>query len=283
MGRMPLYPNIGNGYVGATLGCFPSNCGGDELARDDALQGRRHGRSGTSTSTSARSGSGSGSVNRVANGVVRVAGVYSGVGTKTQRAALPGVHSVFVTGAGGKAAEYAGSALDLENATFFNRTRLPGCGGAILEQRWFAHRGMRSVLVYEMELLHGPAGSGSDPSTASVAAMASCVVEMASCNQDATADVNVTVKHTPIAGVVTRSLTTKVPESNLTSLVTVVQHFDQVTDTVALTIGQSKRFIAALRTSLPDDGNQPTATAAADYATATATPDGTLRSTHAEA
>ena len=63
---LPLYPNVGNGYVGGTLGCF-QQLGGNEGPRATA-------------------------------GIVHVAGVFNGGGTGSKRAEVPGVHSVYVVG-----------------------------------------------------------------------------------------------------------------------------------------------------------------------------------------
>ena len=266
---MPLNTNIGNGFVGGTVGCFPSNCGG-------ALNGQ--------FGSSLRSGG----VNCIVNGVVHVAGVYSGAGTQSERAALPGVHAVWVEAAGPNGSdpvEFLGSALDLKGAMFLNRTRLPACGGATLEQRWFAHRENRSLLVYEMELLPKTGGAQSTSET--------CTVRLGSCNQpNSTAIEILTNSFDEMSGIETRLLRTRVPESNQTELVTVAQHFDRVPQLVSISsTAENQRvrsFIAAIRTSLPPDEGalnpkNPEAAAARDYAAASNQPVGALRQSHASA
>ena len=268
---LPLYPNIGNGYVGGTLGCFPSTCGSEVST----------GAAGAPRKTGAHAGTGS--TNCVVSGVLRIAGVYNGAGTRSVRAALPAVYSVFVTRAGGEPVEFAGSALDMQNATFRNRTKLPGCGGRVLEQRWYAHRAMRSVLVYEMELL----GSSS---AAEDGADESCVVELSSCNLNATGDVDVVSRpaEPPSSGaVVARNCTTRTPESRQAALVTVAMRFQPVGANVTMTPGQTTQFISAMRTSLPDDKHSraagPSAAAAADFAEAVSMPPAALHRSHAAA
>ena len=82
---------------------------------------------------------------------------------------------------GTRDAEYAGAAVDLSNGMVLNRTKLPSCGGVIVEQRWYAHRSNRSVLVYEMELV--APHSGVTPS---------CTVMLSSCNQATTPSMTTT-------------------------------------------------------------------------------------------
>jgi hypothetical protein len=291
LGPLPLYPAIANGYVGVTLGCFPATCGG---ALDDSGRRRR------STSTH-HERSGSGSTNCVSPGVLRIGGVFGGVGTASERVALPGVHSVYVTSAGGAEVVFAGSALDLENATFINRTRLPGCGGALLEQRWFAHRANRSVLVYEMTLMAASSstsapradGSGVGSGTGgekggSTPANVPCVVELISCNQNDNFNNAVKVSSAEDAnGVVTRNCTTTAAESNLTQPVFVAQRFQRVPSTVAMQSSETKRYVAAMVTSLADDRADerggPYAAAAVEFSSAIATPVDVLSATHARA
>eukprot|EP01043_Picozoa_sp_COSAG02_P009183 COSAG02_NODE_307_length_25111_cov_5.306693_23_plen_550_part_00 len=269
---LPLNANIGNGYVGATVGCFPQNCGG-------VLSGRQQ------VGSVLRSGG----VNCIVSGVIHVAGVYSGAGTQSERAALPGVHAVWVEAAGPNGTgpvEFAGSALDLKGARFLNRTRLPACSGATLEQRWFAHRDNRSLLVYEMELLP-PVGSVQSTS------VGSCMVRLGSCIQpNSTAMDALGHWFDETSGVETRLLRTRVPESNHTDYVTVAQHYDRVPELVALSTSsggsqQLRSFIAAIRTSLPDEGlfeaRNATAAAARDYAIAKNQSVKELRRSHARA
>jgi len=139
---LQLWPNIGNGYVGGVLGCFKTDIGTRGVAK----------------------GPGSvalGNLDPVATaGVVHVGGVFSGNGTFSDRAEVPGVHSVYPVAASAAvdfaetdSVSFAGAAIDFEKATFYNRTILHGCNDAVLEQRWYAHQVNRSVLVYEMELL----------------------------------------------------------------------------------------------------------------------------------
>ena len=91
-GRLPLYPAMANGYMGAPLGCFSTDGGGEGP-----------------TATA---------------GVVHVAGVFNGKGTNSKRAELPGMYSRYPTSAGGGPVCFGGAALDLEKGIFYNRTLL---------------------------------------------------------------------------------------------------------------------------------------------------------------
>jgi trehalose/maltose hydrolase-like predicted phosphorylase len=190
------------------------------------------------------------------------------------------VHSVFVTRAGGEPVGFAGSALDMRNATFLNRTRLPGCGGRVLEQRWYAHRALRSVLVYEMQLLGSTTGD---------AAAEDCVVELSSCNLNTTEDVDVVSRAEPrsAGAVVARNCTTKTPESDQAPLVTVAMRFHTVGTHVTLAPGKTERFVAVMRTSLPDDEQSsstgPSDAAAADFAEAVSVSPAVLQRSHVAA
>ena len=193
---LPLYPAVANGYLGMTLGCFKTD-------------GINEGPTATA-------------------GVIHVAGVFNGRGTNSRRAELPGLHSVFPTsasssasasasatsssssGGGGVGVVFAGAALDLEKGVFYNRTRLNGCGGAILEQRWYAHQAHRSLLVHEVELLGGTwAGDGS------------CVIAFGSCNVAAPSSVHTNATGSPPAGTAALRSTTLAPETPTTPLTTV--------------------------------------------------------------
>ena len=255
---LPLEANIGNGYVGFTLGCFRGTCGSQQLL-----------------GASMRSGG----TNCVRPGVVRVAGVYNGAGTQSARAALPGVHSVYAVNAGPNGVgevQFAGSALDLEGARFLNRSLLVACAGQVLEQRWYAHRALRSLLVHELELLPAAGNATRGPS---------CRIELASCNEQNTSAVDCVVRQTPEA--VSRTCTTRVPESSTEDVVEVVQHFRRVPDRVVLTPGQAIKFVAAIRTSLPEEGavasQNPAAAAASDFELAHNLSSASLRRSHDQA
>jgi len=204
---LPLYPNIGNGYFGGTLGCFPSTCGGSTGALEQS-----------------RARSQEGGTNCVVSGVLRIAGVYTGAGTRSVRAALPAVHSVFVTRAGGEPVEFAGSALDMQNATVLNRTKLLGCGGRVLEQRWYAHRSLRSLIVHEMELTGGADGS-------------KCAITFGNCNVASPSSVSTNTSNTPAPGTVELTSHTRLQETQTTPLVTVGQAYNPVTDTEIMPTG----------------------------------------------
>jgi hypothetical protein len=263
---LPLYPNYGNGYLGGVLGCF---------AQDTIPEGP--------TATA---------------GVVHVGGVFAGKGDASQRAEIPGTFSMYPVSAGGQGVAFGGSALDLEAGTFTNRTVLRGCGGAILEQRWYAHRAIRSLLVYEVELLPSP--SPSLPRSSS----SSCTIVFASCNGDPTSTKTTVVSNTtsPDNGTVVSSLSTTIDtETANTSLVTVARVFHQPPSRLTLTLGaaakshqlqqqpqpqhrQQQQYLAVLTTSLAEEGadaaSDPLAAATALFATSGAASTSSLRKQH---
>ena len=96
-------PNLGNVFIGFNLGCdFEHKVPGDHKS-----------------------------------GVMHLAGVFTGRSTASRRADLPGVFSGVVVGGGSapKVADFVGSALDMQRGFYSQRFRLPGCGGAVVEQR----------------------------------------------------------------------------------------------------------------------------------------------------
>ena len=212
---LPLYPNYGNGYLGGVLGCF---------AQDTIGEGP--------TATA---------------GVVHVGGVFAGKGDASQRAEIPGLFSMYPVSAGGQGVAFGGSALDLEAGTFTNRTVLMGCG-AILEQRWYAHRAIRSLLVYEVELLPSPSPSLSASPSPSPSppqpSSSSCTIVFASCNGDPTSTKTTVVSNTtsPDNGTVVSSLSVTIDtETTNTSLVTVARVFQQPPSTLTLTLGAAAK------------------------------------------
>jgi trehalose/maltose hydrolase-like predicted phosphorylase len=244
-GGLPLYPNVGNGYVGGMLGCFRQDVGGEGP-----------------TATA---------------GVLHVAGIFNGASTASKRAEIPGVHSVFVVGANGVfGAKYAGSAVDFERGVFYNRTQLAQCGGssgAVVEQRWYAHRSNRSVLVYEMELLTAGV-DGADVNTTNP----KCEVMLASCNQVSTSSMSTTKSNggSGGGGFTLSNSTIKTAEiEGVTPVMTVSAAYKPVPSTVTLspspssTVGADTnrsfaQFIAVFKTSLREEG----ADAAAPWAAA---------------
>jgi hypothetical protein len=224
--KLPLYPNYGNGYLGGFLGCFAQDQGGEGP-----------------TATA---------------GVIHVGGIFSGKNTGSMRAEIPGIFSLYpITaeliskhGARNEASDVAfgGSALDLKRGVFMNRTKVDGCGkGAVIEQRWYAHRAIRSLLVYELELI---TGSGDIPS-------GDCTITFASCNGDATTitSTNTTIISTTLSGVVSSLSVTISPETQNTSFATVARVFEQPKSAMAIAAGPTnqQRFLAVLKTSLPEE------------------------------
>jgi hypothetical protein len=231
--KMPLYPNYGNGYLGGFLGCFTQD--------HDVKRVLRNGGEGPTATA----------------GVIHVGGIFSGKNTGSMRAEIPGIFSLYpITAAidskDGERNEaspvaFGGSALDLTRGVFTNRTKVDGCGkGAVIEQRWYAHRAIRSLLVYELELM---TGSGDVPS-------GDCTITFASCNGDATTitSTNTTIISTTQEVVSSLSVTIS-PETQNTSLATVARVFKQPKTAMAIAAGPTnqQRFLAVLKTSLPEE------------------------------
>jgi len=80
----------------------------------------------------------------VGSPIIYLSGVYNGLNTATpsHRAIIPATNAFTVVDA-----VATGSAIDLERATYYRQSSL---SGATIEQRWYAHRTRRSVLVHEI-------------------------------------------------------------------------------------------------------------------------------------
>ena len=184
---LQLWPNIGNGYVGGVLGCFPTDIGSSGQPAEPEFVNQHNAMNVEFFQTRQNLGND----DPVATaGVVHVGGVFNGEGVASTRAEVPGVHSVYpiasslsTSGASQEqelgdspSISFAGAAIDFARATFFNRTMLHGCGDTILEQRWYAHQENRSLLVYEMEIISVP----SDVVLANHSVAATCTVQLES-------------------------------------------------------------------------------------------------------
>lgn len=215
---LPLYPNFGNGYLGGVLGCF---------AEDGGAEGPT-----------------------AVPGVIHVAGVFTGKGTSSHRAETPGMFSLYPVSAANSPVAFAGSALDLATGVFKNRTKLPGCGDeAVLEQRWYAHRALRNVLVYEVELL-APRAYG-----VQMAHATGCPISFSGCNGHPT-DTVTTIVANNTDGVVHAQSKTTATETPSTPLVTVGRVYKQPPATMTLTPTATEVFLAVLTTSLEEEGQE---------------------------
>eukprot|EP01114_Cavostelium_apophysatum_P014228 TRINITY_DN3638_c0_g1_i2.p1 TRINITY_DN3638_c0_g1~~TRINITY_DN3638_c0_g1_i2.p1 ORF type:complete len:663 (+),score=121.13 TRINITY_DN3638_c0_g1_i2:160-2148(+) len=78
-----------------------------------------------------------------------IAGVYNGLNsvTPSHRARIPATTAINITNA-----QPIGSALDLERGIFYRRSMIDD---TIIEQRWYAHRSLRNLLVHELEIHAG--------------------------------------------------------------------------------------------------------------------------------
>lgn len=85
-------------------------------------------------------------------GALHIAGLFNGACGSTQKARLPSPVALSVPGAA-----LVGSALDMANGAFLRRWALPG--GSEVEQRVWAHRARKRVLVADFTLVAGPAAT----------------------------------------------------------------------------------------------------------------------------
>ena len=207
---LPLYPAMANGYIGSPLGCFPT---------DNIPEGP--------TATA---------------GVVHIAGVFNGKGTSSMRAELPGMYSVYPVSAGGAGITFGGAALDLERGIFLNRTVLPSCGNAVLEQRFYAHQAHRSLFVYEMELMAPPSLARN------------CTINFGSCNVARPKSVTTTEGTAPLPYTTELNSSTIDPETASSPHIHVGQVFHAVPSTLTLQTGDPSRYLAVLRTSIAAEG-----------------------------
>eukprot|EP01114_Cavostelium_apophysatum_P022690 TRINITY_DN8295_c0_g1_i1.p1 TRINITY_DN8295_c0_g1~~TRINITY_DN8295_c0_g1_i1.p1 ORF type:complete len:699 (+),score=116.92 TRINITY_DN8295_c0_g1_i1:246-2342(+) len=89
-----------------------------------------------------------------------IAGVYNGLNsvTPSHRARIPATTAITINNM-----DAYGSALDLERGIFYRRS---WSGECVAEQRWYAHRSLRNLLVHEIEVSSGSSSK--------------CVVELSS-------------------------------------------------------------------------------------------------------
>ena len=250
--KLPLYPNFGNGYFGGFFGCFAADVGGEGPT--------------------------------AVPGVIHVAGVFTGKSTTSHRAESPGVFSVYPVSAGGTPVAFGGSSLDLAAGVFINRTLLPGCGArVVLEQRWYAHRSLRNLLVYEVELL--PPTSGVE----SHSREGSCSVTFSGCNGKPT-DTVTTIVSNSSAGVVQSKSQTVASETVGNSRVTIGRVYKQPPATLLMNVTRVPHahvYLAVLTTSLAEEGAavaaDPVAAAAALYGKYSEETGASLKQGHTEA
>lgn len=94
----------------------------------------------------------------------------------------------------------------------------------MLEQRWYAHRSLRSLIVHEMELTGGADGS-------------KCAITFGNCNVASPSSVSTNTSNTPAPGTVELTSHTRLQETQTTPLVTVGQAYNPVTDTEIMPTG----------------------------------------------
>lgn len=163
---------------------------------------------------------------------------------------------------------------------------MAGCGaGVVLEQRWYAHRALRSLLVYEIELLAG--GGDANGTTAAAAA---CSVIFSNCNGDNSKDMVTTIVSNTSAGVITSRSTTTEPELANMPVTTVASVFRPPPTTLQIAAGRQNehQFLAVFATSLIEDtagGSDPVGAAEAIFAACSTGGANaiTLKETHAAA
>eukprot|EP00039_Didymoeca_costata_P005392 m.81275 g.81275 ORF g.81275 m.81275 type:complete len:815 (-) comp12801_c0_seq8:34-2478(-) len=242
--QLPLYPNIGNGYIGGTLGCF----------KDYQPQ--------------------------LKAGVLHIGGVFSGNETGSNRADIPGAFSVYPAkaGTGGTMTdvEYGGAALDMELGVFYNRSFLPGCGNATLEQTWFAHRANRSLIVYTMQII----ANGEHHLNGT------CQIMLTSCNQNST---NMDPVFNFSTKPATQVSTITQPERSTEEKTVVASAYDYISNGTVVSFNPSttiKSYYAVFKTSLPQEGadmRDPLQAVEKEYSLYRGMKDGALLQSHIQA
>ena len=137
------YPNIGNGFIGCNVGCYP-NVTDSEMHDINSQLGR------------------------TPHGSLYMAGVYNGnlSGYKgngnykytSHRAQIPGINSFYIkTFQTGYNISWLGAAIDLSNGTVYNQSRIYHpilCPKPVdVQITQYTHRYLRSLLVFNISLM----------------------------------------------------------------------------------------------------------------------------------
>jgi hypothetical protein len=234
-----------------------------------------------------------------------VSGVFNGqssagMNRATSRAAVPAGLTSFAVEAPGD--EQSDAALDLREAVYYRRSQIsPSSGTAqcsaasksscttsrtavTVEQRWYAHRTVPSLMVMEVQLL--PTGISQ---VASVSAFLKLVhAGNAAYNSSA---INFTAVEAPLPSTTQAAMGwTQIPEtpsrdsplhSNLTRLGVLATSLSDAGSMWAMAPGQTRVFVTVVRTSVETPSSALLSSMQADYATAmTMQANGTLRSSH---
>lgn len=231
-------------------------------------------------------------------GGLHLAGVFNGLSnhTPSHRARLPALfnYQLALTADAQEADQlfYVGAALDVRAAVFYNRTRLrtTTCEAEI-EQRWYAHRLHRHILVHEVQVTSGPAITSHRGRRASGISDAGCKVMLSPLHLgwDDISDLNMTVSEHGTPSLATGcTLQAEVPGfSNVTC---VALAWDALPSTLDARANSTQRFLLAARTSLEVvKGQQPPTPkdlaelAVANYTAARSVPANELMSAHTAA
>ena len=232
------------------------------------------------------------------------AGVFNGgspaapANPVSHRARIPAVHAVSAPGRAGPAA------LDIRTATFFRRSFVPPgpCSNAStvsctrsptglwVEQRWYAHRALPSILVMELEALIGynsSSGSGEGESPAADdAPFAMLLIQ----NNPGGESADITFQSQPLPQGTPYTLqtgTTNIPETHNVSVFSLAVVATALPPSKMVSIsgpGVTLPFIAAIRSSIETSEPGLSAAAEGDFAAASAAAAaGTLWASHVEA
>lgn len=301
------HANIGNGFLALKLGpiCTTAACTMNAALTSDPDSNSADTANSvdTATATGPHADRQLGSM-QFALGGLHLAGVFNGLSNATaaasHRARLPAVFNYELDltpdlHASNATLFYIGAALDVRRAIFFNRTELrsPRCAVAI-EQRWYAHRANRSILVHELEMkplspVCGHANeSDSHAGRAAQRSNASCSLQLVPLHLPWA---NISDYHVAVtpgkegAATVAAGCTVQAEVPGYSNASCMAMAYDPLPATVDVGGGGSgtRRFLLAAHSSVEVPGSNPAAlatTALATHTAATAEPPATQRANH---
>jgi hypothetical protein len=222
-----------------------------------------------------------------------VSGLFNGYLTETpsHRARIPATNAISAPGT------ESAAALHIRNATYYRRSYIDPSGGTcsltstdscsnaaariIIEQRWYAHRSLPSLMVMELQIL--PTSSTTNPPDATVFAM----LKLTNHPGGPSGDINFTTVNTdPNSPYTILNGTTLIAETNSSSLQAVSIVTTNLPSSGLLAIDvlnpfDTTYFFTVIRTTIETAANDLVEAALVDYEAAEGLSiSGTLHSTH---
>ena len=259
------HPMIGNGFLALKTGpyCSDSACAehpADHHSRNQNQPGAQ-GRAAPVAAEKAEPALGS---TQNTLGGLHLAGVFNGLSnhTPSHRARLPALFNYQLAlpadAAAGDTLFYVGAALDVQRAIFFNRTRLTTAAcSADIEQRWYAHRLHKHILVHELEVRAAAprrrGNSGGDATGSTAAAAAGCQLALARLHLDWSDidDLDMTVDAQGVPAVAT-GCTRQVEIPGYSNVTCVGLAWDALPATIDASSSATYRYLLAARTAVEE-------------------------------